>query len=129
MLALVAFGEPILTMPIGSPEDVPFADQDLFDMGLEFPSEPGAYFGNEEQTIICIPSLLTPALQWCAPKAEPWIEPVYVPVHIPTIYIPQAPPIVLPAPPILATPEPALTTVIMFGFMVAMLTFRRRKTS
>lgn len=67
----------ILVEPIGSPGDLIFTDQDLLHIWLEFP-ESGhdtAYFTNDQQTIVCIPSVLNPAIQWCStkdPATNPW---------------------------------------------------------
>jgi hypothetical protein len=126
LFATVAtFGEPLLTFPIGSPEDVRFFDEDLLDVGLEFPQEPGAYFGNAQQTVICIPSLLNPADQECSTKAEPWTQHWVVGVSVqPTVTVPpHAPP---PAPPpVVTTPEPVMLWLLLV-MIAAMVTWRRQ---
>lgn len=141
-LCAAAYAEPLLTFPIGAPTDVPFSDQDLLNVGIEFPQEPGAYFANDSLTVICIPSLLNPAIQECSTKAEanPWVTmgPIYD-------YVPPPPPIppvcnrdcgppvctrdcTPPTPP--SVPEPDYIAFLLLVLLVALIASRlRRNTS
>lgn len=108
----------IYTFPIGAPQDVPFTDTDLLNVDHEFVTD-GAYFGNADQTILCVPSLLNPAIQWCAPKAELWIAPAYV--AIPTVHQPA--PCPTPRDPV-TTPEPSLLWFLIGAALLAKFTRR-----
>jgi len=78
------------------------------------------YFADGSDTIICVDSVLNPAIQWCAPKAETWEPPAYKAVIVPPIVIPSGHTIVPPPlPPIVATtPEPAM---FMFTLGIALM--------
>jgi len=79
------------------------------------------YFANGSDTIICTDSVLNPAIQWCAPKAETWEPPAYVAVVVPPpVIIPPGHTIVpAPLPPIVATtPEPSM---FMFTLGIALM--------
>lgn len=107
----------ILVEPIGSPGDLIFTDQDLLHIWLEFP-ESGhdtAYFTNDQQTIVCIPSVLNPAIQWCStkdPATNPWALLGPPPETGTGIVVPPTPP---PShmPPMVGTPEPNLTWILI----------------
>ena len=76
--------------------------------------------------IICENSVLNPAIQWCAPKAEPNPfagEGVPV-VHHTEVIVPPPPP---PPPPSLATPEPNLFLLIAVFLLVMGLVWPRKE--
>jgi hypothetical protein len=78
------------------------------------------YFpGYGTDKIICENSVLNPAIQWCAPKAETWEPPAYV-----AVVIPPGPPVIPPGqtivpppyvPPPTITPEPSM---LWFGVVI-----------
>lgn len=92
-----------------------FTYQDLLNVEHEFPgSIPGAYFSQQPtDAIVCTQSVSDARVQWCAPKAEPYVlqpftgngiysVPPYKPPTTPVVVVPPPPP-----PPVTtATPEP-----------------------
>lgn len=116
----------ILTQPIGSLQDEPFSYQDLLNVAIEFPQSPGAYFGNQQQTVTCVPSLLNPAVNWCASKATgawdltPYPITYGKPPHACTTCEPPPP-----EPPATATPEPS--TLWLLVILLAVLLGARRQ--
>jgi Flp pilus assembly pilin Flp len=105
-----------------------FTSADLFNVAQEFPWSSLPYFGSVNQDIVCIDSLLNPAVQWCAPKAEVYIEPVWKSVVVPVVAIPPGPPIVCagtcgtqqPPPNVVinSTPEPHMLIFLLVAFLV-----------
>lgn len=110
--------------PLGAPTDPPFNDADLLDVAREFALQPGAaYFGAENQTVICIPDIHDPFRQQiCSTKAsgEPWIDPIG---GWSTVVV------VPPVNPPVATPEPHYLAVsgVMFLVGVALIRFGWRR--
>jgi hypothetical protein len=76
------------------------------------------YFANGSDTIICADSVLNPAIQWCAPKAETWEPPAYVAVVIPPIVCAGTCGTQTPPPIVTTTPEPAM---FMFTLGIALM--------
>lgn len=115
----------ILTQPIGSPQDEPFNFRDLLNVAIEFPQSPGAYFANPPETVIaCVPSLLNPAVQWCASKATgPWELTPYPITQPPRACTTCEPPSV--EPPATATPEPSALWLLVI--LLAVLLVVRNK--
>lgn len=110
----------LFQFPIGAPQDIPFTDTDLLNVDHEFVTD-GAYFGNDNQTILCIPSILNPAIEWCAPKAELWIAPAYV--AIPSVK--QTYPCPPPHDPAM-TPEPSMVWLLVVACLFIALAKKKR---
>ena len=89
------------------------------------------YFANGSDTIICADSVLNPAIQWCAPKAETWEPPAYVAVVIPPIVcagtcgIPTPPGVPSTLPGSVVTAEPHYMSVVLLAWFVVLLVVRK----
>src|ERR1039458_3786847 len=66
------------TTPFTYSDLVTTLQQDAWTTVVYFPG-----YGTDK--IICTDSVLNPAIQWCAPKAETWEPPAYKAVIIPVI--------------------------------------------
>lgn len=114
--------------PIGNNTDLYFTFQDFYNVQKEFPSSPGSYFSNHEGQVICIPSVLQPAIQWCSTKAQGelhldpfavgWTKP---PVLVPVVHVPSPPDY----PPPTVTPEPSMVGFLLV-IALAVFVFTRR---
>jgi hypothetical protein len=127
-MSYVNFADPV-QQPTGAGNGA-FSNQDLLNVANEFTWATQPYFGSSNQDIICIPSLLNPAIQWCAPKAEQYIEPTWKSVVVPVVVTPpppivvcagtcgtQIPPVIIP-PTTTITPEPSM---LWFGVLVMII--------
>ena len=90
------------------------------------------YFpGYGTDKILCENSVLNPAIQWCAPKAETWEPPAYVAVVIPPIVFagtcgiqtPPGVPSTLPGS--VVTAEPHYMSVVLLAWFVVLLVVRK----
>lgn len=106
----------VLTQPIGAATDEPFTFQDLLNVAIEFPQSPGAYFSNPQSTVTCIPSLLNPANQWCAPKASA-IQ--FEPTDYHITY--SQPPRCTDCGPHVTTPEPSMAWFLVAALILIMV--------
>lgn len=107
--------------PIGSPDDLYFNFQDYYNVFHEFPSSPGSYFANQDGKIICTPSMLNPAIQWCSTKpqgtlhidpfAAGWTKP---PVYVPVVVVPTPNPTPHPT----VTPEPSMLWLLVLAVVI-----------
>jgi len=122
------FAEPVCTYL-----DNVFTTTDLLNVQHDFPESSDVYFGNPQQTVICVSSPFNPANQWCSPKADttwtlpPWQGPPLVTTvaHITTT--PSDPPC---NPDPAVTPEPAHVALMLAVLFVLMFTIMRgRRTS
>jgi len=111
----------IYQQPECESSDNPFTISDLLNVQHDFPESPYVYFGNSEDTVICIVSPFNPADQWCSAKPPDWTPPEF---WCPTTHV------VLPPPnnwqPPVVTPEPAYVVFMLAVLLLAVLAKARR---
>jgi hypothetical protein len=104
-------GIEIVQVPTGLGNDTLFTYQDLLLAQQQDAWTTVVYFPATND-IICEDSVLNPAIQWCAPKAE--LNP-FAGEGVPVVHHTVAPP---PPPPHIVTPEPSMFLVVIVAFVI-----------
>lgn len=103
----------INVQPIGAPTDPIFTPQDLADIDREFVTS-GAYFGNPQGTVICLPNGQCSV----AAEANPWVTMPGLPLVHHSLVVPD--------PPVPSIPEPAYgVLVFVLLFLIVAILHRR----